>query len=184
MLSAHGSVSLQLLIVPVWSDREIPNSNCVLTVELPPPGFAVTLVHAGFKQVSLRRTTLWLQAALKKKSLKNFNIVLLKTVRYIPKKRRLYVVESFLKNFYTVSIQIRRRVIISFSPSSFSPKSNWDRSWKRTFSDSRISTTWDEESSSWWIAILPDYVRLSGCFSLFKANMFKFGRQRKMKDIS
>lgn len=155
MLSAHGSVSLQLLIVPVWSDREIPNSNCVLTVELPPPGFAVTLVHAGFKQVSLRRTTLWLQAVLKKKSLKNFNTVLLKTGRYIPKKRRLYVVESFLKNFYTVSIQIRRRVIISFSPSSFSSKSNWDRSWKRTFSDSRISTTWDEESSSWWIAILP-----------------------------
>ena len=121
MLSAHGSVSLQLLIVPVWSDREIPNSNCVLTVELPPPGFAVTPVHAGFKQVSLRRTTLWLQAALKKKSLKNFNTVLLKTVRYIPKKRRLYVVESFLKNFYTVSIQIRRRAIISLSPSSFSP---------------------------------------------------------------
>ena len=86
MLSAHGSVSLQLLIVPVWSDREIPNSNCVLTVELPPPGFAVTLVHAGFKQVSLRRTTLWLQAVLKKKSLRNFNTVLLKTGRYIPKK--------------------------------------------------------------------------------------------------
>ena len=77
MFSAHGSVSLQLFIVPVWSDREIPNSNCVLTVEVPPPGFTVTLVHAGFKQVSLRRTTLWLQAALKKKSLKNFNTVLI-----------------------------------------------------------------------------------------------------------
>lgn len=93
MFSAHGSVSLQLLIVPVWSDREIPNSNCVLTVEVPPPGFAVTLVHSGFKQVSLRRTTLWLQTALKKKSLKNCNTVhvLLKTVsrRYVPKKTRL-----------------------------------------------------------------------------------------------
>ena len=49
-------------MVPVWSDREIPNSYCVLMVEL--PSGCKGVVQSGFEHVSLRRATLWLHTAL------------------------------------------------------------------------------------------------------------------------
>lgn len=62
MSSAHFSVSLQLSTVPVWSDREIPNSYCVFIDELLPA--CTDVAHSGFEHVSLRRVTLWLHTAL------------------------------------------------------------------------------------------------------------------------
>ena len=66
MSSAHFSVSLQLSMVPVWSDKEIPNSYCVLIDELSPGCTCTDVAHFGFEHKSLRRATLWLHTALER----------------------------------------------------------------------------------------------------------------------
>ena len=80
MSSAHFSVSLQFSMVPVWSDKDIVNSYCVLIlcceVKLAACG-SRDAAHSEFEHVSLRRATLWLHITLKQersKTARKFNI--------------------------------------------------------------------------------------------------------------
>lgn len=103
MSSAHFSVSLQLSMVPVWSDKEIPNSYCVLIDELSPGCICTDVAHSGFEHKSLRRATLWLHTALEKE-------IQQRLVKMIAGPRRSkthgYCAGFRLKTFFTVGAQL------------------------------------------------------------------------------